>query len=83
MKLQRFIIYEALLCLVDIRFFRDAVVCQLEKFYQFRGRIFTYKVANPSSWGVVEFDKVTWKVKSIQEKLKNQKSNFAIRGLYL
>jgi glucose-1-phosphate thymidylyltransferase len=67
----------------DIRFFRNAIKSQLEKSDQFKGRIFAYNVADPSSYGVVEFDKETSKVKSIEEKPKNPKSNFAIPGLYI
>ncbi len=44
-------------------------------------RIFGYWVSDPSSYGVVEFDK-NMKVKSIEEKPKRPKSSFAIPGLY-
>jgi len=67
----------------DISFFRNAIKSQLEKSDQFKGRIFAYNVADPTSYGVVEFDKVTWSIKSIEEKPKNPKSNFAIPGLYI
>jgi glucose-1-phosphate thymidylyltransferase len=43
--------------------------------------IFGYHVNNPSSFGVVEFDK-TKKVISIEEKPNIPKSNYAIPGLY-
>ncbi len=43
--------------------------------------IFGYHVNNPSSFGVVEFDK-TKKVSSIEEKPNIPKSNYAIPGLY-
>ncbi len=43
--------------------------------------IFGYHVANPSSYGVAEFDDLG-KVVSVEEKPKNPKSNFAIPGLY-
>ncbi len=43
--------------------------------------IFGYPVKNPSSFGVVEFDKNN-KVISIEEKPKNPKSKFAVPGLY-
>jgi glucose-1-phosphate thymidylyltransferase len=42
--------------------------------------IFTYKVNNPQDYGIVEIKKN--KIKSIQEKPKNSKSDLAITGLY-
>jgi glucose-1-phosphate thymidylyltransferase len=67
----------------DIRFFRNAVKAQLEKTDTFTGRVFAYYVADPSLYGVVEFDKSTGKVKTIEEKPVNPKSNYAIPGLYI
>lgn len=43
--------------------------------------IFGYKVHNPSSFGVVEFDK-DGRVCSLEEKPVRPKSNFAVPGLY-
>ena len=45
-------------------------------------KIFGYEVSNPDEFGVVEFDK-KGKVKSIEEKPKFPKSNYAIVGLYM
>lgn len=43
--------------------------------------IFGYQVKDPSSYGVVEFDK-EGKVLGIEEKPKHPKSNYAVPGLY-
>ena len=43
--------------------------------------IFPYRVKEPRSFGVVEFDK-KGKVLDIEEKPQNTKSNFAVTGLY-
>lgn len=43
--------------------------------------IFAYQVANPSDYGVIEFDP-DWNVLSLEEKPAEPKSNFAATGLY-
>lgn len=45
------------------------------------GTVFGYHVANPKSYGVVEFN-ASGKAISIEEKPKNPKSNYAVPGLY-
>ncbi|BBX09200.1 glucose-1-phosphate thymidylyltransferase RfbA [Mycolicibacterium aichiense] len=45
------------------------------------GQIFAYWVAEPSAYGVVEFDP-TGVVVSLEEKPKQPRSNFAVPGLY-
>lgn len=67
----------------DINFFRKAIAAQVDGTDQYRGRVFAYNVANPSSYGVVEFDRNTLQVKSIEEKPSVPKSTFAIPGLYI
>jgi glucose-1-phosphate thymidylyltransferase len=45
------------------------------------GIVYAYHVHDPERYGVVEFD-ATGKVLSIEEKPKEQKSNFAVPGIY-
>jgi glucose-1-phosphate thymidylyltransferase len=44
--------------------------------------VFAYPVSDPERYGVVDFDPVTGKALSLEEKPKQPKSNFAIPGLY-
>lgn len=46
-----------------------------------RATVFGYYVSDPERFGVVDFDS-NWKVKSIEEKPKRAKSNYAVTGLY-
>lgn len=45
--------------------------------------VFAYQVRDPERYGVVEFDKKTGFVQSIEEKPANPKSHYAIPGLYI
>lgn len=63
----------------DFDFFRNA----LKVFKSNGASVFAYFVADPTSYGVVEFDKSSKKVISIEEKPAHPKSSYAIPGLYL
>lgn len=64
-------------------FFRTAIKNQTEKKSNILAQVFAYYVADPRAYGVVEFDKQTQKIKSIEEKPTQPKSSYAIPGLYL
>ncbi|MEY3220036.1 MAG: glucose-phosphate thymidylyltransferase RfbA [Pseudomonadota bacterium] len=44
--------------------------------------VFAYKVSDPERYGVVEFEKGSKKVLSLEEKPKQPKSSYAVTGLY-
>lgn len=67
----------------DIDFLRSAIRDQKARSDQNRARIFAYYVENPSSYGVVEFEKDTRKILSIEEKPVKPKSHYAIPGVYV
>lgn len=51
--------------------------------FQSGGRIFAKEVSDPERFGVVEFERDTQEILSIEEKPKVPKSSFAIPGLYI
>ena len=67
----------------DIAFFKEAVKSQEKRSDQYRCRIFGYYVEDPTPYGVVEFEKGTGRVLSIEEKPVHPKSNYAIPGIYV
>ena len=70
------------LVLGDNIFYGSGLGSQLRKLTDVDGgHVFGYHVANPSSYGVVEFDD-DGRVVSIEEKPARPKSNFAVPGLY-
>jgi glucose-1-phosphate thymidylyltransferase len=72
----------AALILGDNLFYGHDLISSLESANNYSGStVFGYHVANPSSYGVVEFDSLG-KALSIEEKPKLPKSNYAVPGLY-
>ena len=70
------------LILGDNIFYGPGVGTNLKRFAGVEGgAIFAYWVANPSDYGVVEFDS-TGRVLTLEEKPATPKSNYAIPGLY-
>jgi glucose-1-phosphate thymidylyltransferase len=63
--------------------FRRAIKEQEQRLNGQHAKIFAYGVKDPERYGVVEFDKNSKKVKSIEEKPLNPKSHYAIPGLYI
>jgi glucose-1-phosphate thymidylyltransferase len=72
----------ASLVLGDNIFYGPGLGHQLKRFDQIDGAaVFGYQVADPSAYGVVEFDESNTAI-SIEEKPAKPRSNFAIPGLY-
>ncbi len=72
----------AALVLGDNIFYGPGLGTQLRKFNEIDGgAVFAYWVAEPSAYGVVEFD-AAGKAISLEEKPAEPKSNYAVPGLY-
>ncbi len=67
----------------DMSFYRKALTDFTNRKSKELGQIFAYSVSDPSRYGVVEFEKGTTKVVSLEEKPSKPKSHFAIPGLYV
>jgi glucose-1-phosphate thymidylyltransferase len=70
------------LVLGDNIFYGQGMGTQLRRFSGIDGgAVFGYRVADPTAYGVVEFD-TAGKAISLEEKPKNPKSHYAVPGLY-
>jgi glucose-1-phosphate thymidylyltransferase len=72
----------AALALGDNIFYGPGLGTQLARFGDIDGgTIFAYRVANPTAYGVVEFDE-EFRAVSLEEKPKSPRSPYAVPGLY-
>ncbi|WP_456826072.1 glucose-1-phosphate thymidylyltransferase RfbA [Cellulomonas sp. P5_E12] len=70
------------LVLGDNIFYGPGLGTQLQRFDEIDGAaVFAYRVADPTSYGVVEFD-ATGRALSLEEKPVAPRSNYAVPGLY-
>lgn len=67
----------------EINFLKNAVETQERDEDGMKARVFGYYVEDPHRYGVVEVDKKTGSVVSIEEKPAHPKSNYALPGIYI
>ena len=67
----------------EINFLKSAVEAQTQAEDGMKARVFGYYVEDPHRYGVVEIDKKSGEVLSIEEKPKQPKSNYALPGIYI
>ncbi len=74
--------HKCALVLGDNIFYGPGLGQQLAKYCEVEGAaVFAYRVADPTAYGVVEFDQ-DHRAISLQEKPKEPRSNYAVPGLY-
>jgi glucose-1-phosphate thymidylyltransferase len=67
----------------EINFLKSAVEAQNKSADGMKARVFGYYVEDTHRYGVVEIDKKSGEILSIQEKPQHPRSNFALPGIYI
>lgn len=67
----------------DISWFKDTILSQNKAGNEGGGKIFGYHVSDPRSYGVVELEENSERIRSLEEKPEKPKSKLAIPGLYI
>jgi glucose-1-phosphate thymidylyltransferase len=67
----------------DFHNFKRAVHTHINSNQTQKAKVFAYAVSDPERYGVVEFERSSMKVLSLEEKPSRPKSNYAVPGFYL